>query len=61
MSLTICPHHIEGANLEEKKTIKEAQKECEKYPKPNYFLDGYCYHYRPGTGRCDLLFKREDK
>ena len=54
MSLTICPHHIEGADVAQQKEIKEAQKKCDKYPNPNFFLDGCCEHYRAVTGgHCD--------
>jgi hypothetical protein len=53
MSLTICTYHIEGANLVEKKEMREAQKECPKNPEPEYFISGYCSRYRPKTGHCD--------
>jgi hypothetical protein len=48
-----CPYHVDGADIKEKKKIKKAQTKCGDYPHPNYFLDGYCYHYRPPTGHCD--------
>jgi hypothetical protein len=59
----ICPYHVNGGNLEDKKEIKEKQKECGDYPEPNFFEDGACYHYRPATGHCDrhTWEKKEDK
>jgi hypothetical protein len=60
VSLTICPYHIDDYTPGSRDTIKKGQKKCEKYPEPNYFLDGYCYHYRPPTGHCDFMKKEED-
>jgi hypothetical protein len=60
MTLTICPHHSEYNSKESRDKIKEDQKKCPDYPKPSFFLDGYCYHYRPPTGHCDLLKGREN-
>ena len=60
MSLTVCFCHIDDYTKESRDKIKKDQEKCPDYPKPNFFLDGYCYHYRPGTGHCDLLKSEKD-
>ena len=62
MPFTICNYHsdVGAGTVEGRAAIKKDQTKCPDYPKPNFFLDGYCYHYRPGTGHCDLLKKEKD-
>jgi hypothetical protein len=60
MTLKICPHHSEYNSKESRNKVKTEQKKCPDYPKPSFFLDGYCYHYRPPTGHCDFLKKEKD-
>ena len=40
MMLTICEHHMDDDTREGKDKIRNWQKKCPNYPKPNFFLDG---------------------
>jgi hypothetical protein len=61
MSFKLCKYFSGDDSIEAKKQLREDQKKCGDYPKPSYFLDGFCYHYRPPTGHCDFFEKKEKK